>query len=679
MQSALTLLLVPALGLALGVQPVHAHGGTYRGPADSVPPAASPGAAAPGGSASGPRQGGAPTSPGARGPASTPSSGAPGPEPDTSVWQIWWAYNREAYVDIKAAIYDPDPGAGGAGAFLGLGPKKFFRARLAPTEKDIRTRIVPALVRILRTESNTDIVTGALIALAKIGDAEAGAGPSLAALFEPFLADKNQEIAETAAVSLGILASVPSVPVLSHLLADSRQGRRWVGGKPEVPLRTRSFAAYGLGLIGHRVQDVGWKREIVATLARQAASPALSTPDVTVACVLAMGLVPLPVEPEFGPQLPASFSSVHTSRSAQIRWLEDLARSDEQHDLVRSHATLVLARLVADLPGRADLKQSLAAFLLRHIAPHSKEPRWMRQCSAVALGTLGDADGEEIDLAIRRSLQWTASHDPDRDTQHFAVIALANVASRPGQPGFGPGSGTALVQQYLQEQLTRGESMMRPWAALGLGLLGRSLEPGNGVREACAKPLRQGLRLARTPREIGAHAIALGMLGDVDATEILLHKLSAPGEDDTRAFVALALGMIGAVEALEPIQEILKRSKYRPKLLQQTAISLGLLGDKQLVPQLIDLLRTAGSLSAQASLAQGLGAIGDARSIGPLIEMLEDPQITPLARAFAAVALGIVADKEPQAWNAKLAIGINYRANTATLTDGQGSGILEIL
>ena len=62
-----------------------------------------------------------------------------------------------------------------------------------------------------------------------------------------------------------------------------------------------------------------------------------------------------------------------------------------------------------------------------------------------------------------------------------------------------------------------------------------------------------------------------------------------------------------------------------------------------------------------------------------LIEMLADEDMTPRARAFAAVALGIVSDKEPRPWNAKLSIGVNYRANTTTLTDGRGAGILEIL
>ena len=78
-------------------------------------------------------------------------------------------------------------------------------------------------------------------------------------------------------------------------------------------------------------------------------------------------------------------------------------------------------------------------------------------------------------------------------------------------------------------------------------------------------------------------------------------------------------------------------------------------------------------------MASALGFIGDARSLDPLVKMLQDKQLTASARGFAAVALGIVADKEALPWNAKVSIDINYLANTSTLTTTEGSGLLDIL
>ena len=91
--------------------------------------------------------------------------------------------------------------------------------------------------------------------------------------------------------------------------------------------------------------------------------------------------------------------------------------------------------------------------------------------------------------------------------------------------------------------------------------------------------------------------------------------------------------------------------------------------------------RTVIFLAAGSAVASAaLGMIGDQRSIDPLVEMLENEDITERAPGFAAVALGIVADKELLPWNSKIALDLNYRAATPTLTNQtSGTGILDIL
>ena len=66
-------------------------------------------------------------------------------------------------------------------------------------------------------------------------------------------------------------------------------------------------------------------------------------------------------------------------------------------------------------------------------------------------------------------------------------------------------------------------------------------------------------------------------------------------------------------------------------------------------------------------------------SVDPLVEMLQSEDLTDKARAFAAVALCVVADKEDLPWNSKISVDINYRANTTSLTSPEGTGILDIL
>ena len=94
--------------------------------------------------------------------------------------------------------------------------------------------------------------------------------------------------------------------------------------------------------------------------------------------------------------------------------------------------------------------------------------------------------------------------------------------------------------------------------------------------------------------------------------------------------------------------------------------------------QLCGSLAEAHSLAAQSAIASALGYTGDQRSVAPLLELLNSRTVTAKARAFAAVALGNVADKGLLPWNAKIGLGLNYRAAPATLTDPSGAGILDL-
>ena len=100
---------------------------------------------------------------------------------------------------------------------------------------------------------------------------------------------------------------------------------------------------------------------------------------------------------------------------------------------------------------------------------------------------------------------------------------------------------------------------------------------------------------------------------------------------------------------------------------------------RDLVPDLVRMLEAAHGYSSQAAIASALGFIGDTRSIDPLVKMLRRKDITDSARGFAAVALGIVADKDPLPWNSRISANIDYRANTTTLTSPESTGILDIL
>jgi HEAT repeat protein len=674
------LVLLPAV-LALLATTARAHGGAYRGPGDVSPP--SGGGAAP---ASGSDARGATSTPTGPGPAA-PRTGANAPaavptvtgsaiaEPDASVWQLWWGYNNAAYLDVKGAVHSSDLLQGSTAFFLGRRPADRTSDRLIPSREVIAGRVVPALERVLDEERDADMVTGALIALAKIGEIP-GRSPTSASLIARFLSDDNQEIAETAAVSLGILADQGSVPTLKALLFDRPAARELID-ETEVPWRTRAFAAYGLGLIGNQVEDETLREEIVRTLASAVTTGSvleLATPDVAVACLSAIGLVPLSADDAGG-----AGGIGASGRARQIDWLLELGRRGDLDDRVRAHLPTAVARLLVDTPPAWTLERRVAQAWIEDLSDRSETPRVVQQSSVLALGRLGDPGDTPTDRAVHAALVHASLTSRNVEVRRFALIALAQVGARAGESESERAVFTE-IREHLTQRLRKGHGGERAWAALALGVLGRDgVQADARTENEIDALLLDALERARAPRDVGACAIACGIRGQDGASTALLAKLDEVRDDEARGYVTLALGMTGAVEALEPIQDLVRASKYRPALLRQAAISLGLLGDKDIVPELIEMLERASSLSAQASIAHGLGAVGDARSIDPLIEMLGDPDVTPRARAFAAVALGIVSDKESEPWNAKLSIGVNYRANTTTLTDGRGAGILEIL
>jgi HEAT repeat protein len=703
-------LLIPAALAALGAltltDAAAGHGGTYRGPGDTVPPAGggagggagtpgTGGPTTPGGGSGGPLSPVPPGAPGggvgAGGSGPTSSGGGDGGGDDLTQWQFWWGFNKGPYLNLKAHIHSGRPVTGSEEFYLGFGEELQGLDRMRPSAQKIRDVVVPALVGALRTESSNDIVTGALVALAKIGETEGedGRSPTTDEILR-FLSSSNQEIAETAAVALGILAndSERNLGVLTALLEDDAERLRRghdVQILGAVPDRTRSFAAYGLGLIGGRAGDPQ-RAQIARTLVRRLEDPGTlsGTRDLAVACFTALGLVPLPVDPTAPALGELTEPEVVLTRQQQIAWLMAQYEDETWNHLVRAHVPTAVARLLESPKAElASVRTVVARRLLADMSRHSKVSREIKQSVTLALGEIGDCDDDALDVEIRAALMAVPEENKDQLARRFALIALAHAAGTPGDHG-DPLAGLAGrkgARAYLLQKLARSTVQLRPWAALALGVQERSLAD-HGVETSLdvSRALRERLAEARAPDEVGALSVALGILSDPEATPGMLTKLEATSDYDAKGYVCVGLGLIGDGAAVAPIQELVAASKYRPALLRSASIGLGLLGDKNVVDELVAMLAQASGLSSQASIASALGIIGDSRSVDPLIGMLEDREKTALARGFAAAALGIVGDKESLPWSTRISIGINYRANTETLTSpSQGTGILDFL
>jgi HEAT repeat protein len=528
---------------------------------------------------------------------------------------------------------------------------------LAPSRSQILNSIIPALNQTLESADNKDIVGACMIALAKAGLAP----KESAAFFRERLNSSSQEISETAGVSLGILQNVEALEILEQLLTESEQGRKLVGKSTGVPVRTRSFAAYGLGLLGSTQQDSAIQARLANTLWEVLSTDDDPAKDIRVACVIAIGLLKL--------DDPAPLADKLANYLA-----------DDSHDfLSRSHCPTAIAKLLLQTADDSPLRERAVMSFL-DLETSTKTKTEIRQSCVQALGLLTPGNAPYAGKVFK-ALSKASDKAKDRQERNFTSIALAYI----GASADDTSPVRKNVTAFLIKKLEKGKSAYKPWAGLALGVMAFRIADNGGQ----VSPLVHSTTLAvfnktKSPSPKAAYAISLGLMANEGAKESLRQSMDKISDLEYRGYASVALGLLTAREYKDYISQIVQESKRKPQLLRQASIALGLMKDREVVDILLGLLSPDGKrmprLAVLSAAAMAIGFIGDRRSVDPLITAMKDEKMTKLARAFSAIGLGMVADKDNLPWNSIIASDLNYRAATSTLVDkASSSGILDIL
>ena len=639
----ITLHLITSLALAAGLA---AHGGQYRGPGDNMPPGGKDkksggGAAArasSGGGSAGPASSGGASTGTSGGPVAAPTAGSRGASsmprgvslgPDPSQWQSWWEFHKDPYLSLRQRLRTSRDE-------LARDRRGLRRLGLPPSRKDLVEGAIPALRTALSDQkASRDLVSACLIALAKIGD------KGLRKQCIERLASADQEIRETAALALGIGGDPSARGELEALVLDNERGRK-LTGRPRVDYRTRAFAIYGLGLLAQaNPENLALARtcvESVAPLLEQR-----SRLDLQIAATQALRLLP-----------ESKATGAATLRESALDLLTACIDDSKRSPLVRAQALNAAASVARDPGPRRDLVRRSAKIL-----ENRKSSHWMQQSAALALasfdpGALADA---------RKALRRFALNGRDRQARRFAILAL--------------GRGKHADLEFLRERLSSSKTIATqlPWYALSLAHACRKRH--EDLRVEVGREVHEIFRKAKTPMVAAGLSIALGLLGHEDAGEDVHDRLVRSRHDDEPVgYLALSLGLMGYQPARPTVRALLTASKRRPLVLVQSATALGLLGDPELGPLLTEQLQHRQSVAVYGAVARAIGLIDDRRALDPLETLLGDARAQPLTRAFAAVALGLLGDKDELPWSSRLAFGINYRAGVGTLTGD--AGILSI-
>ncbi|MEW6741211.1 MAG: HEAT repeat domain-containing protein [Planctomycetota bacterium] len=643
-------LLIIASGVAFG------HGGQYNGPPDVVPPNS-------GGKGNGGGGGGGgttiiPQTPGTGtgapgsftpGPA-TPGRGRParsitgslrkgGSSPGHEQWEYWWNYNKEAFLNLRERLLRAGTYTGPAGYYLGMGSGKAVAANRVSRDVVERT-ILPALIQLF-TEDDADIVDSAVLAAARILPAD-----KAERVLEPIvkaLAHKQDSVQQAATLALGVLGSPKARPVLLHLMSNSPTGRHYLGDRSTVPPLVRAFAALSLGLVGDA--------DDVAALTQVIDRESDAERDLKSCAILALGLF-------------------KQGQETIIPYLLEVMGRAQMDRGLRSLAPVSLARIEAARPYSSALGR-----LLETVRSNKTDNDLMRSC-VIALGKLASMQDREVLDALTSVIR---SHS-DAQSRHFAYIAMGQIGSRDQQGYATRVNAHERLQSMLLTDLVRPEVRAhQPWAALALAIYAREyqdVDAFSSVRSLVTEKLSETFRETSDPSHKGAVAISLGLLEARQAGEALLAELARSRDPRLRGYLAVALGLMNCTDAIQPIQALLNVSHLDTNDCLNLARALGLLGDIASVGLLLDRLETAvdRSIAEASSLVQAIGLIGDATAAPPLLKILTDPRRSGLLRGFAAVGLGLLAEKTKQPWNACISIDLNYRSQTTAISE-----VLDIL
>ena len=520
---------------------------------------------------------------------------------------------------------------------MGRGLRAGPTVTLAPSQRD-REQVVAALRQLLETSSTKrQVVQKSLLAIARARD-----GSDVLPLLQKFLRSGDVKRAEYATLALGITGLDAAVPSLIHLARCDDEGHRMVK-RAHVPYRVKSFACYALGRIAHRTKNAQVRKDIYATLELIAKAPKPYRRDLKVAALQAM----------------RTLRADGDLSARALDFLHGYYRNKSEPAQIRAHALTA----IADLAGSAEA--GAEAMRMNEILADRRQSAWMHQSATLALGRL--AVGTDADSALRGYL----SSGKDLQARFFAAISLGRIG--------GPKNRAALLTKMISRRTPR---LLKPWLALGLAIAdanARDKDPSHDVDQTAADAIHAEFKRTRNGIYAAGLGIALGIMRYTDAGDDILDRMDQIKSQEAAAgYLAVALGLMGYSEARETLHTIMEHQTRKPRLVSQTAIALALLDDKEVSTHVLRSIASSESSTVLRSLSRTLGLVGDRRSLSQLLELLADKKLGAAQRALVAESLGLVADIDPLPWNTVFSVGTNYQAKVATLTHAAGGGVLDI-
>jgi HEAT repeat protein len=424
------------------------------------------------------------------------------------------------------------------------------------------------------------------------------ADPSMRSLLLSLLADENPSVRQSAIAAIGLLGIEENVPLLLRLGEGVTIRDR---GRPSSDERDMAFLSLG---ISARRGTSGRFAPVLRGFLAQASPTELRL---------------------FGPSAAASLALAGDPRG--LHDLAGIARNPEADAALRARAVWAF-RVAQDSTHREVVLECLA----------DREVE-VRRAAALALGKLGRGDSDRVVAALRSALE----SDGDVAVRAFELLSLGEI-------------GGTQAKEELLRRVARGKQLLRPWAAIGVGILAR----GNADPEVGAA-LARALAEEKNRDTRAAIALAVG-LSRTHAGREGVRRLALEGENTReRVFAALAVALGEDEEGRSTLRQAM-REIPNPVVRASNALALAAFRDVDDVPALLEVFESSESSDAFATAALALGWNGRRAALERLRGEIERGSSAE-RRAAAALSLGLGLAEEKVPSSLAATAGWNYMAS----------------
>ncbi|MFA5793474.1 MAG: HEAT repeat domain-containing protein [Candidatus Brocadiia bacterium] len=248
--------------------------------------------------------------------------------------------------------------------------------------------------------------------------------------------------------------------------------------------------------------------------------------------------------------------------------------------------------------------------------------------AAAALGYINDP-------ASVKALQEVAGQKEDAELTCCALLSLGNL---------GDASSIPLLSGLLnpKDKSARKDARIKVHAALALARIGTGQITPEQRKVILAELAKAAPERERDTR--AAVAIALGMLKAAESKDLLLNMLNSDGSRLVRGLAAVALAQSNVKNITEPISTAFQKSGEEEKGLMMIALALA--GDVKSKTKFSEVIQgRKDRVLTKGAAAIALGILKDKDAVPLLAETLKK-QNDPNLRPYVVLALGMIGDEK---------------------------------